>query len=209
MHPETLSKETEGVFNLIKDSVSEFYLAGGTALALQLGHRISVDLDFFCINDFSTQAISDKLIQMGHLKTTSRSHDTFNGSLNGVNLSFFKYPYKLLFPLKEYSGVHLADERDIAAMKILAISDRGSKKDFIDLFVLLKRYSLEEILKFFNEKYKDYNYNILHILKSLNYFFDADDNPEPVYINLIDWLEAKNFIKNTVDQFLEEQNKNN
>lgn len=205
MHPETLSKETAKVFDLIKDSVPEFYLAGGTALALELGHRISVDLDFFCVNDFSTEDIVNKLIKKGHLETRSKSVDTFNGSLNGVQISFFKYPYKLLFPTKEYLGVHLADERDIAAMKILAISDRGSKKDFVDLFVLLQKFSIEEILNFFNEKYKDHNYNMLHVLKSLTYFFDADESPEPVYITPVDWPEVKKSIIDTVDLYIKSQ----
>lgn len=202
MHPETLSKETSAVFDLISDSVSEFYLAGGTALALELGHRISVDLDFFCIHDFSTEEIATKLIKKGELETTDRSTTTFNGSLNGVKISFFKYPYRLLFETRDYKGVKLADERDIAAMKILAISDRGSKKDFVDLFVLLRKYSLKEILDLFNEKYKDYNYNILHILKSLNYFLDADENPEPVYIVPLSWVEVKKYIKSEVDEYL-------
>jgi hypothetical protein len=205
MHPETLNKETSIVFDLIKDSVSGFYLAGGTALALELGHRISVDLDFFSINDFSTREISDKLKIKGHLEIDSISKDTLNGSLDGVKISFFKYPYKLLFPTKEYNGVALADERDIAAMKILAISDRGSRKDFVDLFVLLKAYSFGDILKFFSEKYKEYNYNIFHILKSLVYFSDADLDLEPVYIHPISWKEVKKFIENIVDKYLKAQ----
>lgn len=104
------------------------------------------------------------------------------------------------FPVKEYDGVRLADERDIAAMKILAISDRGSKKDFVDLFVLLKKYRLDDILEFFNEKYKEYNYNMLHILKSLVYFFDADEDPEPIYIKPIIWNEVKISIGKAVDE---------
>jgi len=205
MHPETLNKETGSVLNLIKDSVSEFYLAGGTALALELGHRISVDLDFFSINDFSTQEIADKLKIKGHLEINSKDKDALNGSLNDVKISFLKYPYKLLFPTKEYNGVMLADERDIAAMKILAISDRGNRKDFVDLFMLLKKYSLNNILGFFNEKYKEYNYNMLHILKSLVYFFDADLDLEPVYIHPISWNEVKKMIQNIVDEYIKSQ----
>ena len=205
MHPETLSKETSAVLNLLKDSVSEFYLAGGTALALELGHRISIDLDFFSVNDFSTQKIADRLKEKGHLEISSQDEDTLNGLLNGVKISFFKYPYQLLSPTKEYGGVALADERDIAAMKILAISHRGSKKDFVDLFVLLKIYSLTDLLEFFNKKYKDYNYNTLHILKSLLYFTDADLDPEPMYINAIAWSEVKKTIKNVVEVCLKSQ----
>lgn len=209
MYPETLSQETNIVLNILKDSVSEFYLAGGTALALELGHRISIDLDFFSVNEFTTKEVSDKLKTKGHLEITSRDKDTLNGSLDGVKISFFKYPYKLLFPTKEYNGVVLADERDIAAMKILAISDRGSKKDFIDLFTLLKIYSLNSILNFFNEKYKDYNYNMLHILKSLVYFSDADLDPEPVYIHPISWMEVKKFIKKVVDEYIKSKSQKN
>lgn len=88
MHSETLSKETSIVLDLLKDSVSEFYLAGGTALALELGHRISIDLDFFSINSFSTQEIADRLKAKGLLEISSRDEGTLNGSLNGVKISF-------------------------------------------------------------------------------------------------------------------------
>ena len=201
MYPETLSKETSTVLNQLKGSVSEFYLAGGTALALELGHRISVDLDFFSRTNFSTREIADRLKTKGRLEISSQDKDTLNGSLDGVKVSFFQYPYKLLFPTKEYGGVALADERDIAAMKILAISDRGSNKDFVDFFILLKTYSLDDILKFFNMKYGDYNYNMLHILKSLAYFSDADLDPEPVYIHAINWTDVKEVIRETVNRY--------
>lgn len=201
MHPETLSAETNKVFHILKDCVSEFYLAGGTALALELGHRISIDLDFFTQQNFSVKEIADKLKIKGRLEITSQDKGTLNGELDGVKISFFEYQYKMLFPTKEYLGVQLADERDIAAMKILAISDRGNKKDFVDLFVLLKMYTLDEILKFFNEKYKDYNYNMLHILKSLTYFSDADEDSEPLYIHPILWTEVKRVIKNVVYEY--------
>lgn len=205
MYPETLNRETATVLNKIKDSVSEFYLAGGTALALLLGHRISVDLDFFCIENFSTREIAERLAKKGHLEVSSEDEGAFNGSLDGVKISFFRYPYKLLFPKQKYQGVDLSDERDIAAMKILAISGRGGKKDFVDLFVLLKKYSLGDILSFFGEKYKEYNYNILHILKSLVYFFDADSDPEPVCLKPIIWSEVKASIKKTVDEYTKSQ----
>ena len=179
-----------------------FYLAGGTALALELGHRISVDLDFFSQNTFSVSSLIEKLNTLGNLKIEDKSEDTFNGSLDGVKISFFYYPYPLLFKTKEYAGVALADERDIGAMKIQAISDRGSKKDFVDLFVLLKIYPLKELLNFFRKKYKKFNYNQLHILKSLSYFYDADKNLEPVYIHPISWNEVKKVIRHTIDAYL-------
>ncbi|MDO8569778.1 MAG: nucleotidyl transferase AbiEii/AbiGii toxin family protein [bacterium] len=182
-----------------------FYLAGGTALALLLGHRISVDLDFFSKDTFSVSLLIEKLNTLGSLKIEDQSETTFNGSLDGVKISFFYYPYQLLFLTKEYNGVFLADERDIGAMKVQAISSRGSKKDFVDLFVLLKKYSLQELFDFFHKKYEKFNYNQLHILKSISYFYDADTNPEPVYIHPISWVEVKKVIKKTVDEYTRSQ----
>lgn len=94
------------------------------------------------------------------------------------------------------------DERDIAAMKIDAISSRGSKKDFIDIFFLLKKYSLEEIIEFFEKKYSEINYNKLHILKSLVYFADADNEPMPIMIQSIGWVEVKKDIEKKVNTWL-------
>lgn len=202
MREETLSENTRIVLEKIAPVATPFYLAGGTALALELGHRISIDLDFFSQNAFSVSALVEKLNTLGNLKIEDKSEDTFNGSLDGVKISFFYYPYPLLFETKEYAGVKLADERDIGAMKIQAISDRGSKKDFVDLFVLLKKYSLSELLNFFHKKYEKYNYNQLHILKSLSYFYNAEENLEPEYIHLISWNEVKKVIRHTVNEYL-------
>jgi len=206
MHKETLSENTRIVLDKIAPIATPFYLAGGTALALLLGHRISIDLDFFSENAFSVSSLVLQLNTLGNLKIEDQSENTFNGSLDGVKISFFYYPYPLLFPTKKYNNVALADERDIVAMKIQAISDRGSKKDFVDLFVLLKKYSLNDILKFFNKKYEKFNYNRLHILKSLSYFYDADTNAKLVYIHPISWIEVKKFIENVVDQYLKSYN---
>jgi len=202
MHEETLSKNTAIVLEKIAEIAKPFYLAGGTSLALQSGHRISIDLDFFMEDSFSTSLLVEKLKTIGKLKVEDQSERTINGSLDGVKISFFNYQYKLIFPTIAYKGINLADERDIAAMKIVAISDRGTKKDFVDLYVLLKKYSLEKILKFFNEKYKDCNYNMIHISKSLTYFFDADKNPDPEMLIGYDWNEIKKYITTTIDQYM-------
>lgn len=205
MHKETLSENTRIVLDKIASASKLFYLAGDTALALQLGHRISVDLDFFSKNAFSVSLLVEKLNILGNLRIEDQSENTFNGSLDGVKISFFYYPYPLLFPTKEYDGIAIADERDIAAMKIQAISGRGSKKDFVDFFVLLKKYSIQELLDFFYRKYEKFNYNRLHMLKSLSYFYDADMNPEPEYIHKISWSEVKKSIKNVVDNYIKSQ----
>jgi len=205
MYEETLSKNTRIVLEKIALLAEPFYLAGGTALALELGHRISIDLDFFSQDIFSVSDLVIKLNAVGELRIDDQSDATLNGSLDGVKVSFFKYPYALLFDTKTYLGVKLADERDIGAMKILAISGRGSKKDFVDLFVLLKKYSFPELFDYFHKKYVNYNYNKLHILKSLAYFFDADGDPDPFYIEPISWTEVKKFINNTADEYMKAQ----
>ena len=193
----SINRETKLVLKKIaKTNLAEnFYLAGGTALALQLGHRQSVDLDWFCPVDFSKQEIKEKLAELGNFKITSEESGTVNGILDGVKISFLRYKYKLIFPLVDFEEIKLADERDIAAMKIDAMSSRGSKKDFIDIFFLLKKYPLEKLIGFFEKKYQGIDYNKLHILKSLVYFADADDEPMPAMIQKIDWEKIKKNIK--------------
>ncbi len=96
----------------------------------------------------------------------------------------------------------MADERDIATMKVDAISSRGSKKDLVDLYFLLEKYSLDEILKFFSEKYHDIKYNRVHILKSLTYFESAEKEPMPNMIKEVEWEEIKKVITEKTRSFL-------
>ena len=183
--------------------IKNFYLAGGTALALQLGHRKSIDLDLFSEKDFSTEELKTVLSQVGKLKVYSEEERTLNANLNGVKISFLGYKYKMLFPLIKYGGnLKLADTRDIACMKIDAISSRGSKKDFIDLYFLLKKYPLKKILGLFSKKYKDIKYSQLHILKSLIYFQDAERDPLPVMLEDISWSKIKKELQRNVKEFV-------
>ncbi|HCP09038.1 MAG TPA: hypothetical protein DIT25_04565 [Candidatus Moranbacteria bacterium] len=193
MYPKTIDKKTKSVLEKIKktDWTSDFYLAGGTALALQLGHRESIDLDFFSKKGFSLQKIKESLAQIGQLAVDYEDEGTLSGVLDGVKISFFRYDYALLFPYLEHEGVRLADERDIAGMKVDTISARGSKKDFADIYFLMKKYSLPQLIGFFEEKYKNVQYNKLHILKSLAYFDDADADPSPLMLVDFDWEKAK------------------
>ena len=140
MHQKVINAETRRLLKaLVKiKRIENFYLAGGTALALQLAHRKSIDLDWFSQKEFSTSRLKKELSYLGKLKIESEDKKKLNCLLNDVRLSFFVYPYKLLFPLIDFNGVKLADERDIACMKIEAISSRGSKKDFIDLYFLIE-----------------------------------------------------------------------
>ncbi|MEX0934973.1 MAG: nucleotidyl transferase AbiEii/AbiGii toxin family protein [Candidatus Paceibacterota bacterium] len=197
MHPETIDKQTKSVLDTIgsQEFIQPFYLAGGTALAIHLGHRMSIDLDFFTDQEFSVKRVRDRLAKLGDLSVEGEDADgTLNGVLDGVLISFFQYSYPNVYPTISFEGVQLADERDIAAMKIDAISNRGKKKDFVDLYFLLKKYSLKEILDFFEVRFQGIEYNRLHILKSLTYFEDAEDDPDPIMLIDVPWKEMKDLI---------------
>jgi len=184
------------------DFVQNFYLAGGTALAIQLGHRESIDLDFFSREKFSAQKLKYELSKIGKLAVDYEDEDTLNGTLDDVKVSFFYYGYAQSFDLVKYENIFLADERDIAAMKIDTISARGSKKDFVDIYFLMQRHSLSQLIGFFEEKYKNIRYNKLHILKSLIYFADANDNPDPLMLMDFDWEKIKTLMEQEVRMIL-------
>lgn len=193
MFTETINPKTKSVLEKIGASgaAAGFYLAGGTALALHLGHRVSVDLDFFSDRPLETDVLKQKLSSAGKFSLDYEDKDTLNSVLDGVKLSFFYYSHILLYPTVIFGGIQIADKRDIAAMKLAAISSRGSKKDFIDIYFLLKEYNLADLLEIFAQKYKGIDYNKLHILKSLTYFNDAENEPEPVMLKESKWSDIK------------------
>lgn len=194
MYPESIDKKTKRVFakvSQVPGLADNLYLAGGTALAIQLGHRESIDLDFFNKEDFDTADIRHKLEELGKFSIEGEEDGTLHGTLDDVKVTFLRYNYDLLYPLISFEGINLADQRDIAAMKIEAISSRGSKKDFFDFFFLLKEFSLEELLDIFEKKYSKLNWSKLHLLKSLTYFKDAQDDPDPIMLKDANWEEVK------------------
>lgn len=193
MYPETLASETRCVLEKIGKQafIQDFYLVGGTALALHLGHRESIDLDFFSAKDFSLDKLKKEISALGEYHLVNEEDGTLDGVLDGVKLTCIRYEYPLLFSPIDFSRIKLADERDIACMKIDAISSRGSKKDFIDLYFLLEKYSLAELFSFFKQKYSHMQYNQLHLLKSLMYFDDAEEDVMPKMLKKIHWGVVK------------------
>jgi hypothetical protein len=167
-----------------------FYLAGGTALALHLGHRRSVDLDFFTPERFEDGALLQRL---DSFSLTARDRQTLHGEISGTKVSFLAYEYPVLFPQTSFLGVSVADPRDIACMKISAITSRGARRDFIDLYAATRLYGMPELLRLFHQKYARVNYSRLHVLKSLTYFEDAEKDPMPEMLAPIPWTEVKSF----------------
>lgn len=197
MYQEVINANTKRLLETIGriKTIENFYLAGGTALALQLGHRKSIDLDWFSQKEFDVRILKKDLSSFGSLKIDSEDKQTLNCRLDDVKISFFVYPYKILFSLIDFNKIKLADEHDIACMKIDTISSRGAKKDFIDLYFLLEKYRLKEMLNLFDKKYAGIEYNRFHLLKSLTYFDDAESEPMPEMLKDISWEEIKNEIK--------------
>lgn len=190
-----LSKQTKKNLESLRDTFAkDYYLAGGTALSLYYGHRFSNDLDFFSQTPASPETIRSELSKLGSLEIFQNDKETFNGLFNGAKLSFFLYLYDLLSPTVDFNGVKVADVIDIACMKIDAISSRGTKRDFIDLyFICQKTKPVNELLKFYVRKYNQAKFNRLHIVKSLVYFTDAETDVMPKMIENVDWEGVKNF----------------
>ncbi len=175
-------------------------LVGGTALALQLGHRKSIDIDLFgSIEDipelFKEECSSIGAMQLG---TFSKNFKIF--WINGIKVDTVNYPYKWIDECVIIDGVRLASKQDIAAMKISAIINRGTKKDFIDLYYLLREFSLHQILQLYMTKYPDGSEFIA--LKSLTYYEDAETDPMPYMFENISWEDIKSAIRNAVIQIL-------
>lgn len=204
MYEKSISKKTKAVLkkiSTIKD-IKNFYLAGGTGLAIQLGHRLSIDLDFFTPDKFNVQNLKHELASKGDYKIDTELDDTLDGTLDQVRVSFFYNSHEPNFSFKKYRKIKLADERDIAAMKLNAISGRGSKKDFVDIYFLLKKYSVDEIINFFETMYSDAEYNKTHLIKSLTYFKDAENDPLPEMFEKINWSDVKMEIEKEAKKLL-------
>ncbi len=203
MHTETLAPTTKMVFDLLSGQaeLKPFYLSGGTALALHLGHRESEDLDFFTKESFNPQVLQQQLENSLKLTDITQSPGTLNGYTNNVKLQFLHYPYKFISKPSVWKGMTISSIADIACTKLITISSRGSKKDFIDLFFILQNFSLTELFELLPQKYSEVDYNLMHILKSLVYFDDADVQPSPKMHKNISWPEIKRFISDTVKNF--------
>lgn len=185
------------------ESLKDTRLVGGTALALQYGHRISVDLDLFAHN-----LASDLMMVIAEIKSKGYSIELRRQSpgiliamIQNVKVDIVNYPYPWIDSGKKEENIILASDKDIAAMKLSAITNRGTKKDFIDLYFLLKYYSLEQMLSFYSEKYDEGS--SFMVLKSLTYFDDAETDPSPnIFDKTLTWSAIKSDIIKAVRQLI-------
>lgn len=208
-HKEVISQTALETLNKILSIsiINSFYLAGGTGLALNLGHRRSYDFDFFNPEFFNEGMILQKMQGLKNIELVSKEKHTLHIIINGVKVSFLGYKYPLLFPLNDMkigdnSILKIADIREIACMKISAISSRGSKRDFVDLYMVAKEISLSELLTLYKKKYSLTPHNNVHIFKSLMYFDDAEDEPMPDMLVPLSWKIVKGYFTKEIPKLL-------
>lgn len=198
MHLEILTSNQVAVLEGLRalPGVGEFYLAGGTALALRYGHRRSVDFDFFRQDSFDGQRLRAAIeVAFSEVEWLPSGEQTLHVRLQRVSASFFRYPYPLLAPTEPTPWTFgLASDADIAAMKLEAVAGRGARKDFVDLRLLCANgLPLEEVFGFFEQKYGTSRTDRYHRLRALAFFDDAEQQPMPHMLAPHDWGETRAF----------------
>jgi len=208
MFTKALLPDTLRAIKLIagKTEIKKAYLAGGTALALQIGHRISVDLDFFTRVEFDETETSTKLASLSGFVQDGTEKWTVWGKIGETRFSMFYYKYPLLEETLPFEGIQLASLADIAAMKIHAIEDRGTRRDFVDVYFLSKKYTLDEMLEYYQKKYSVLEDHLYSILRSLDYFEDAEqENQMPKMLTSISWEEVKEYFRKETHRLAEKK----
>lgn len=184
--------------------LQSFNLVGGTALALKYGHRTSVDLDLFSIQNFEHQPIIEALRNVfGNLFRHEGDFAKWGifCYIDGVKIDLVYYPHPIIYPVELRENVRMYDDRDLIAMKIQAILGRGKKKDFWDLYELLQHYNLSDMIDFHIEKYPT-QMMLISIPQVLVYFDDADNSDEPVSFKNQTWWDIKSGIRQKIRDFL-------
>ena len=197
MHPKVLSTDGWAVVRRLSAAglLQSWTLAGGTGLALQIGHRYSEDLDFFRHGSWNPDYLVGALVGVGKVVVQSRSADKLHVVVDGLRVSFLEAQAPLLCPGTSYRGLRVADTQDIAVMKVVAIGGRGSRKDFVDLYFYLRGAGgLDSVFALLRRRFTEVDYNEYHLLKSLVFFEDAETEPMPMLIRDVSWHTIKHAI---------------
>lgn len=200
LYIETVESDTLELLRGLMDKpyLSTFCLVGGTSLSLQIGHRKSIDLDLFSETDFDGDKLLTSLAQdFRHIEVLTKMKGTLLTRIQGIKVDFLRFNYPTIRPMKTEGNLRLLTPEDIAPMKLDAIAGRGKKKDFYDLYFLLEKMSLQEMLDLYHEKFK--LSTTFHIVKSLTYFEDAEEDDPPVLMKRkVTWSQVKNKILTAV-----------
>ena len=203
LHYKTVSAELLELlkFCMTRKEFGELRLVGGTDLALQYGHRKSVDIDLFGLIDLEkvdTYPLLNEFSQDVQIISKQKYINIY--IVNGVKIDFVNYNYPWLKEPEVIDNIRLAAVEDVAAMKLNAIAGRGSKKDFIDIELILSEFNLQQIVDFYKSKYNQESEFMA--LKSMLYFADADLEVEPEMFIEFNWIDTKKIIKQRVEDYL-------
>jgi hypothetical protein len=182
LHEEAVAPHTLALIQRLQavPALGNFFLVGGTSLALQIGHRTSVDIDLFTFENIDVDELIATL-QDYQVQVSYRAKNTLITFIEGVKVDFITHHYPLLENVICEKGIRMASKADIAAMKVNAIAGNGTRvKDFIDIYYLLNDYSLAQIISFFKSKYQQQS--DFHAIKSLLFFDDVDLADWPVLL---------------------------
>lgn len=196
MFARTLSDTAQATLALLGKSglVRDAYLAGGSALALHYGHRISVDLDFFSQKRFIPSELKKSLKRIGTFRATFAEGISLLGEFQGIKFSYFQYEYPLIAKTSSFNNVAIAHPYDIAAMKLVAIVDRSTKKDFIDLYELTQHsVSMDRMMEMYERKYHAREENMYTLIRALRYFDEIEKSNMPEMLILRSWDDIKRF----------------
>jgi predicted nucleotidyltransferase component of viral defense system len=207
MYKECFPEKGWKVFLRLKNLFTKYnaMLAGGTALAFHIGHRISADLDFFTDVSFNIETIITGIRKSDYsFHIISEGEGYLIVEVEGLKISIFKYDYPFLEKPVKYEGIPVAGILDIASMKVVAISQRGTKRNFIDLYFILQYMPFHKLAEHMVRRFGKERVNPVHIGKSLVYFSDAESNPEPEYVKgrEVSWDKIKKFFRQHVKQFV-------
>jgi Nucleotidyl transferase AbiEii toxin, Type IV TA system len=175
LRKETISKPTLELLKMLMQdqSLKDFFLVGGTALSLQIGHRISIDIDLFNTKEFDENSMLNKLEAQYSFSQLYQDKNTLKGEVDGIKVDLISHTYPLIKPLVVIDGIRMASLNDIAAMKLNAISGNGTRiKDFIDIAYLSSSLTFAEMVNSYEQKYA--LRNAVMAIKAVNYYEDIE-----------------------------------
>ena len=205
LHTQTVEPATLELIKILqsKEYLTNFYLVGETALALLYGHRKSIDIDLFTNADFDALYFMEQLQHDFAFQVNLTARNTIKGAIDRIKVDILAHRYPYISEPIEYKGIRLLSEPDIIAMKLNAIAVSGQRsKDFIDIYYALEKFSLKQMLTFYQTKYSQNNDN--HILKSIVYFEEVELADWPIVLNnpKLLWAKVKKRIEEAVINYM-------
>ena len=182
--------------------INDFYLVGGTALALYWGHRISVDIDLFTDRNVDLDRLEAQINAMGYSQLDSKNPIGRIYTIKNIKCDFLNYPYPFLYPPLISDGLQVAHVDDVVSLKLGALANRGAKKDIYDLYYILQKYSISQLSQLYRKKFNVTD--VLPLIKSLAYFEDAEEQLPPKLLidKSLTWPQVKKFIMKKVKEEL-------